>query len=45
MAWMERLVSAVQSSAAWNTAAEKQAVLAIFEEAKEKYENIAKLGQ
>ncbi len=45
VAWMERLVSAVQSSAAWNTAAEKQAVLAIFEEAREKYENIAKLGQ
>ncbi len=45
VAWMERLVAAVQSSAAWNTAAEKQAVLAMFEEARQKYENIAKPGQ
>jgi hypothetical protein len=36
---------AAQSSAAWNTDAEKQAVLANFEEAKQKYENIAKPGQ
>ena len=45
VAWMERLISAAQSSAAWNTDAEKQAVLANFEEAKQKYENIAKPGQ
>jgi TolB protein len=45
VAWMDRLVSAVESSAAWNTAAEKQAVLAIFEEARQKYETIAKREQ
>jgi hypothetical protein len=45
VAWMERLISAAQSSTAWNTDAEKQAVLANFEEAKEQYENIAKRGQ
>jgi hypothetical protein len=45
VAWMERLVSAVESSAAWNTVAEKQAVLAIFQEARQKFENLAKLGQ
>jgi TolB protein len=43
--WMERLISAVRSSAAWNTETEKQAVLATFEEARQKYENIAKRGQ
>jgi hypothetical protein len=45
LAWMERLISAAQSSAAWNTDAEKQAVLAIFEKAKQEYEEIAKPGQ
>jgi len=45
VAWVERLISAVQSRAAWNTDAEKQAVLAMFEEARQKYENIAKAGQ
>ncbi|MGA7080388.1 MAG: CehA/McbA family metallohydrolase [Terriglobales bacterium] len=45
VAWMERLISAVQSSTAWNTETERQAVLAIFEEARQKYENIAKPGQ
>jgi Tol biopolymer transport system component len=42
VAWMGRLITAAQSSVMWNTETEKQAVLAIFEEAKEKYENIAK---
>jgi TolB protein len=42
VAWMERLISAAQSSASWNTEAEKQSVLALFEEARQKYENIAK---
>ena len=45
VAWMERLISAAQSSSAWNTDAEKQAVLKLFEEAKQKYEDIAKPGQ
>jgi hypothetical protein len=44
VAWMERLISTVESSAAWNTDAEKQAVLAILEEARQKYENLAKPG-
>ena len=43
-AWMERLVAAAQSSALWNTESEKLAVLAIFEQAKQKYQNIAKTG-
>jgi TolB protein len=45
LAWMERLISAAQSSPAWNTDAEKQAVLALFEKAKQKYEDIAKPKQ
>ena len=40
--WMERLIAAAQSSAAWNTETEKQAVLATFAAAKEKYEDIMK---
>jgi hypothetical protein len=42
VSWMERLISAAQSSAAWNTETEKKDVLALFEKAKEKYDNIAK---
>jgi TolB protein len=42
VAWMERLISAAHSSAAWNTDAEKQIVLAMFEQARQKYENLAK---
>jgi TolB protein len=45
LAWMERLISAAKSSAAWNTEAEKQSVLAIFEKAKQKYRDIANSGQ
>jgi hypothetical protein len=45
VAWMERLISAAQSSAAWNTDAEKQAVLANFQKAKQEYENIVKPGR
>lgn len=45
VAWMERLIAAAQSSAAWNTEAEKQAVLAMFEEARQKYEGMAKPGR
>ena len=43
--WMERLISAAQSSTAWNTETEKQSVLAIFQIARQKYEDIAKPGQ
>jgi len=42
VAWLERLISAAQSSTAWNTETEKQAVLAMFTAAKRKYENITK---
>ncbi len=42
VAWMERLISAVQSSAAWNTETEKQAVRTMFETARRKYEILAK---
>jgi TolB protein len=45
VAWVERLIAAAQSSAAWNTEAEKQAVLAMFEEARQKYQNLAKPGR
>lgn len=44
VAWMGRLITAAQSSTAWNTETEQQAVLAIFQKARQKYENIAKLG-
>ena len=45
LAWMQRLISAAESSTAWNTETEKQSVLAVFEKAKQKYEDIAKAGQ
>jgi len=44
VAWMGRLITAAQSSKAWNTETEQQAVLSIFQKARQKYENIAKLG-
>ena len=44
VAWMGRLITAAQSSTTWNTETEQQAVLAIFQKARQKYENIAKLG-
>jgi len=44
LAWMGRLISAAQSSPSWNSETEKQAVLAIFDEAWHKYETIAKPG-
>ena len=40
--WMDRLISAAQSSTAWNAETEKQSVIAAFQKAKQKYENIAK---
>ena len=45
LVWMERLISAAQSSAGWNDETEKQSVLTIFQEARQKYADIAKLGQ
>jgi len=42
LTWMERLISAAQSSAAWNADTEKQLVLTMFERARQKYEDIAK---
>jgi len=45
VAWMERLISAVQSSAAWNTETEKPLVQTMFEKARQKYEDIAKPRQ
>ena len=44
VAWMGRLITAAQNSTAWNTETEQQAVLAIFQKARQKYENIAKPG-
>jgi len=40
--WMDRLITAAKSSTSWNTEAEKTSVLAMFEEAKKKYEALAK---
>jgi TolB protein len=45
LAWMDRLTGAAKSSTAWNAEAEKQSVLAIFEKARQKYEDIAKPKQ
>jgi TolB protein len=42
VAWMDRLISAAQTSASWNTEGEKQAVLVMFEEARKKYVNLAR---
>jgi len=42
VAWMDRLTAAVNSNTAWNTEAEKTSVLTMFEEAKKKYEALAK---
>jgi Tol biopolymer transport system component len=38
VAWVDRLIAAARSNTSWNTAAEKQAVLTIFEEARKRYE-------
>lgn len=42
VAWMNRLISAAQASSSWNTESEKQSTLALFGEAKKKYEALAK---
>jgi len=43
-AWMEQLITVARSSTAWNAETEKQSVLAIFEKARQKYEDIANQG-
>jgi len=37
VAWMDRLIAAAQGNTSWNTEAEKQSVLTMFEEARRKY--------
>ena len=36
--WTDRLIAAAQSNTSWNSAAEKESVLTIFEEARKRYE-------
>jgi hypothetical protein len=40
-AWINRLISAAESSSAWNNESEKQTVLALYAKAKQIYDNIA----
>jgi hypothetical protein len=42
LAWVDRLIAAARSNTNWNTETEKQAVLVMFQEARQKYERIAK---
>jgi Tol biopolymer transport system component len=42
VAWMDRLISAAEKNTSWNTEAEKEAVVAEFQESKQKYEKITK---
>jgi len=37
IAWIDRLISAARSNTSWNTEAEKQSVLSMLQEAREKY--------
>jgi hypothetical protein len=37
VAWVDRLIAAVQSNTSWNTEAEKASVLATLQEARGKY--------
>jgi hypothetical protein len=41
VAWIDRLISAAQSNSSWNTAAEKESVLGMLQEAREKYRKMA----
>ena len=41
VAWMDRLIAAVQNNTLWNTEAEKQSVLSMFEAARKKYQALA----
>jgi TolB protein len=40
--WMDRLIAAARSNTSWNTEAEKQSVLNMLEEARKRYEVLAK---
>ena len=42
VAWMDRLIAAARSNTSWNTDAEKKMVLDLLEEAKKKYEALAR---
>ncbi|MFZ1919970.1 MAG: CehA/McbA family metallohydrolase [Terriglobales bacterium] len=42
VAWMDRLIAAVQSNTSWNTDAEKQSVLTMFKEARKKYDALTR---
>ena len=42
VAWMDRLIAAARSNTSWNTDAEKKTVLDLLEEAKQKYEALAR---
>jgi hypothetical protein len=42
VAWVDRLIAAAKSNTSWNTEAEKQSVLELLEEAKKKYEALAR---
>ena len=42
VAWVDRLIAAARSNTAWNTDTEKQAVLLMFRDAREKYAELAK---
>ncbi|MGA9528100.1 MAG: CehA/McbA family metallohydrolase [Terriglobales bacterium] len=42
IAWMDRLMAAARSNMSWNTEKEKQSVLNRIEEARKKYEDLAK---
>jgi hypothetical protein len=41
VAWVDRLIAAARSNTSWNTEAEKQSVIKLFEEAKKKYVALA----
>ena len=41
MAWVDHLIAAAKNNKSWNTEAEKQAVAAAFQEARNKYEALA----
>jgi len=41
VAWVDRLIAAAKSNPNWNTEAEKQSVVALLEEARKKYAQIA----
>jgi TolB protein len=41
VAWVDRLITAAQSSSAWNSESEKQSVIALFRTAKEKFEQLS----